>query len=144
MVKAKVGLAACMGASRQTTEDPLEVNRLVVREFFDLAFTQRRPGDAATRFMAAPPVAFNRPLSSPRAYAASVIGWVDTMPHLSVDVVRLVCEGDFVVVQSNFAPGPGLRAMLVLDLFKLEDGKIVEHWDALQQVHGHPVRLPKE
>jgi predicted SnoaL-like aldol condensation-catalyzing enzyme len=63
------------------------------------------------------------------------------MPRLGVEVVRLVSEGDFVAVQSNFRPAPGLPAMLVLDLFRLKDGRIVEHWDALQQVYEPPVHL---
>lgn len=130
-----------MGAS-QVAESPLALNKLVVREFFDLAFHQRRPGDAAARFMAVPPTSVSSAAPSPRAYVAAVIGWVNTMPRLSVEVVRLVCEGDFVVTQSNFRPAPGLPAMLVLDMFRLRDGKIVEHWDAMQQVHEHLVRLP--
>lgn len=121
-------------------------NREVVREFYDLAFQQRRPNDAAARCVAASPTSFTQPrsLASPQAYVAAVVGWIDTMPRLKVEVVRLVCEGEYVVVQSNLVPAPGLQAMLVMDLFRLRDGKIVEHWDALQQVREPSSRLPFE
>jgi predicted SnoaL-like aldol condensation-catalyzing enzyme len=29
---------------------------------------------------------------------------------------------------------PGDRGMAVMDIFRLENGKIVEHWDVLQEV----------
>jgi len=49
----------------------------------------------------------------------------------------LVAEGDFVAVFSCFdADGDHFRAC---DLFRLEDGKIVEHWDAIQSVAPHTV-----
>lgn len=49
----------------------------------------------------------------------------------------LVAEGDFVAVFSCFdADGDHFRAC---DLFRLEGGKIVEHWDAIQSVAPHTV-----
>ena len=30
--------------------------------------------------------------------------------------------------------GPGDRGSAIIDIFKLENGKIVEHWDAIQPV----------
>lgn len=134
-----------MDAIHQVTADPLAANKLVVRNFFDLAFTQRRPADATARFISSPPtMPHTARLPSSRAYSAAVIGWLETMPRLTVELVRLVCEGDLVVAQSRFTPAPGLRAMMVLDLFKLRDGKIVEHWDGLQQAREPTVPLPVE
>jgi len=49
----------------------------------------------------------------------------------------MVAEGDFVAVFSCFdADGDHFRAC---DLFRLEGGKIVEHWDAIQSVEPHTV-----
>lgn len=131
-----------MAASQQTIDEPLAVNKAVVREFMDLAFAQRRPGDAAAQYLAAPAGSDATVLASPRAYAAAIVGWVDTMPRLSVEVLRILADGDLVAVQSRFVPAPGLRAMLVLDLFRVQDGRIVEHWDALERVHPPALRLP--
>lgn len=108
-------------------------NKRTVREFYDLAFTQRRPNDAAARCIALPRLAFSPRLDSAQAHVASVVAWLDSMPRLAVDVVRVVADGDLVVVQSSFTPAPGERAMLVMDMFRLRGGRIVEHWDALQE-----------
>jgi predicted SnoaL-like aldol condensation-catalyzing enzyme len=119
-------------------------NKRTVREFYDLAFAQRRPNDAAARCIALPRLAFSPRLDSAQAHVASVVAWLDSMPRLSVDVLRVVADGDLVVVQSSFTPAPGERAMLVMDMFRLRGGRIVEHWDALQELQDPARQAPLE
>ena len=45
-----------------------------------------------------------------------------------------IAEGDLVAVHSHYVAIPGDRGRAVLDLFRVRDGKIVEHWDAVQDV----------
>lgn len=120
---------------RLATDAVLE-NKQTVRAFYDLAFTQRRPNDAATRYFLPTPSlsdALADP-TSPQAHAAAISAWLQSLPRLELEVVRLVAEGDLVVVHSRFVPAPGERPLLVMDLFRLRAGRIVEHWDALQEV----------
>lgn len=67
-------------------------------------------------------------------------GFFKQMPDIHADVKRIVAEGDLVVVQSHYtlrkedrgndwAPGSGAT----VDIFRLEDGIIVEHWDVVQR-----------
>ena len=53
---------------------------------------------------------------------------------LHFDFKRLICEGDLVVVHSQLTMSPEDRGSAVMDIFGLEDGKIVEHWDVLQPI----------
>jgi predicted SnoaL-like aldol condensation-catalyzing enzyme len=39
-----------------------------------------------------------------------------------------------VVVHTHNVAVPGTKGKAVIDIFRLEDGKIVEHWDVLQEV----------
>lgn len=118
-------------------------NKQTVQEFYDLAFTQRRPNDAAARCFASLPSTLAARLDSAQAHVVAVVGWLDSLPRLKVEVLRVVAEGDLVVVQSSFTPAPGEPSMLVMDLFRLRGGRIVEHWDALQEldVRGRQARL---
>ena len=53
---------------------------------------------------------------------------------MRIDIKRLVAEGDLVVTHSHLVREPGDRGQAVVDIFRLENGKIVEHWDVLQDV----------
>lgn len=115
-----------------------QANRQVVLEFYDLAFSQRQPWRAAQQCIAATPAALAGRPGNPQAYVAAVSGWLDNLPRLRVRLHRCVAEGDLVVAQGLFLPEPGARPMLVLDLFRLAGGKIVEHWDAIQEADPLP------
>ncbi len=67
-------------------------------------------------------------------------GMFKQFPEVYADVKRIIAEKDLVVVQSHYtgrkqdrgndwAPGSGA----VADIFRLKDGKIVEHWDVGQR-----------
>ncbi|ERH41856.1 hypothetical protein N750_15970 [Legionella pneumophila str. Leg01/53] len=43
-------------------------------------------------------------------------------------------EGDYVILHVHSIREPGTRGRAIFDLFKLEDGKIIEHWDAIQDI----------
>lgn len=55
---------------------------------------------------------------------------------LSVKTHRVISEGDLVVLHSTFenADAFGAPALAAFDVFRVEDGKVVEHWDNLQPV----------
>ncbi|WP_126227667.1 nuclear transport factor 2 family protein [Burkholderia ambifaria] len=65
-----------------------------------------------------------------RAFATHVAG---VTPEGSVTMHRAFVDGDYVITHSEvtFAPGD---TKAVFDLFKVIDGRIVEHWDAIQDV----------
>ncbi len=60
--------------------------------------------------------------------------YFEQFPQLSVMPKRIIAEGDLVAVHSHYVENPGERGRAVLDLFRVRNGKIVEHWDAVQDV----------
>ncbi|MDQ0600919.1 putative SnoaL-like aldol condensation-catalyzing enzyme [Streptomyces canus] len=61
-------------------------------------------------------------------------GYFKAFPELKVEPKRVIAEGDLVAVHSHYIPAPGERGQAVVDLFRVRGGKIVEHWDVLQDV----------
>jgi predicted SnoaL-like aldol condensation-catalyzing enzyme len=55
-------------------------------------------------------------------------------PDLSAHIVRSVAEEDLVVLHVHFSPGSGAPDEAIMDIFRFECGKIVEHWDVIQQM----------
>ncbi len=55
-------------------------------------------------------------------------------PEKSIEFVRAVAEADLVAVHTHQV-WPGGDEYVTMDFFRFDDaGKIVEHWDAVQQV----------
>ncbi|MDF3144240.1 MULTISPECIES: nuclear transport factor 2 family protein [unclassified Streptomyces] len=61
-------------------------------------------------------------------------GYFEAFPQLTVTPKRVIAEGDLVAVHSHYVNAPGERGQAVVDLFRVRNGKIVEHWDVLQDV----------
>lgn len=59
-------------------------------------------------------------------------------PFPSLDVKVILAEGEFVAMLSHIVLTPGTPGIAVADLFRLQDGKLVEHWDITEWLQGRP------
>jgi predicted SnoaL-like aldol condensation-catalyzing enzyme len=112
-----------------------EQNKENVRAFYDLAFNQKQP-EEAVKLYAGPYYRQHNPNAGDGT--DPFIGFVKWLtganPQLRIDFKRFIAEGDLVMVHSHNVPVPGTRGRAVIDIFRLENGKIVEHWDVVQEV----------
>ncbi|NEM91113.1 zinc-binding dehydrogenase [Galbitalea soli] len=60
--------------------------------------------------------------------------YFERFPQLSIVPKRTIAQGDLVAVHSHYIPEPGDRGKAVVDLFRVRNGKLVEHWDAVQDI----------
>ncbi|MCG8928045.1 nuclear transport factor 2 family protein [Lentzea sp. CC55] len=61
-------------------------------------------------------------------------GLVSTLPEgFRYDLARVVADGDLVALHGVYH-GFGPQPLVAFDLFRVQDGKLVEHWDALTPV----------
>jgi predicted SnoaL-like aldol condensation-catalyzing enzyme len=120
----------------------LEANKQTVREFYELAFNGKKPEEAVERYVGSRYVQHNP--QAPDGTEA-FIGFVKAFPEASVDIRRIVAEGDIVVTHSMLRfSADDERGTVAVDLFRVEDGKVVEHWDVLQpfpeeSANDHPM-----
>jgi predicted SnoaL-like aldol condensation-catalyzing enzyme len=56
------------------------------------------------------------------------------IPNAKSIVKRAWADGDFVILHVHSIREPGTRGVAIVDIYKLEDGKVVEHWDVIQEV----------
>ena len=74
---------------------------------------------------------------------SGVVDYVKTLtkrfPEYSFDVKRIIADGDFVVLHSHCTMkekhrGNEKKGFIITDTFRLENGKLAEHWDTIQPI----------
>jgi predicted SnoaL-like aldol condensation-catalyzing enzyme len=60
-------------------------------------------------------------------------------PDARQTIHRTLADGDLVAVHVHVERFPGDPGLAVVDMFRCENGMIVEHWDVLQDVPANPV-----
>lgn len=58
-------------------------------------------------------------------------------PHSSQTLLRAFVDGDHVILHYHVRKDPDDRGFVVMDIFRLTDGMVVEHWDCVQDVPAH-------
>jgi predicted SnoaL-like aldol condensation-catalyzing enzyme len=56
------------------------------------------------------------------------------LEHLTLAIKRAIAEGDMAATHAHLTLKPGEPGRALADFFRLEDGKVVEHWDVIQPV----------
>lgn len=109
-------------------------NKKVVLDFYEKGLNQKNFEAAApyfgSRYTQHNPTAGDGPEGFRR-----FIGFLkEKFPQSHADIKQVFADGDFVILHTHAVRVPGTRGSAIVDIFKLENGKIVEHWDVIQDV----------
>jgi len=113
--------------------DQLEANKKIIREWHELAI--RKPEEAVAKYLG-PNYRQHNPgtADGPESFIKTVKWFAQNFPEFRMEPKRIIAEGDYVVLHSHLILKPGDRGSAVVEIFRLENGKIVEHWDVVQEV----------
>jgi predicted SnoaL-like aldol condensation-catalyzing enzyme len=121
-----------MSASAEASTD---ANKETVLSFYELAFREKDPAAAADRFLGETYVQHNpQAPDGPEGFKAALSAIFAQAPELSLELKRVVAEGDLVVLHSHMRMAAGDPGFAVVDVFRVEGARIVEHWDVVQPV----------
>ncbi|MFT4280598.1 nuclear transport factor 2 family protein [Microbacterium sp.] len=113
-----------------TTTDTLSANKELVAYVFDQLFSHANAAVIDTHF--SPDYVQHSPAAGDGL--AGLHGFIafakTTFPDSRATVHHLFAEGDLVVVHSNIVAVPQTPGFAAIDIFRVVDGVIVEHWDA--------------
>lgn len=126
-------LPATLSAAN-TDKNQKEENRRIVLDFYDKAINQKN-ADAAiahigNRYVQHNPNAADGP-EGLRDYIAFLR---EKFPESRSEIKNVFVDGDHVILHVHAVRVPGERGSAIVDIFKLEDGKVVEHWDVIQPI----------
>lgn len=111
-----------------------EANRKVVLEFYEKGLNQKN-ADAAIAMMGDRYVQHNPNAADGPEGFRKFIGFLkEKFPNSKSEIKRSFVDGDYVILHVHAVREPGTRGSAIVDIFKLENGRIVEHWDAVQPI----------
>jgi predicted SnoaL-like aldol condensation-catalyzing enzyme len=125
----------------------LENKKKVVLDFFRTAFIERDP-ETAIRLYAGDYYRQHNPgvPDGKDAFAAYVKTRSANNPNRTILFKRVIAEGDLVMVHTHnlFAPtdegyASAPYGVAAVNMFRLENGKVVEHWDVREPVPAETV-----
>lgn len=106
-----------------------------VLDFLDTAFNKRQPEAAFAKYGAKVYRQHNPMVADgPEAAIKAFNGFLPQVPGFRYNFKRVLSSGNLVVVHSHVTTSPQDRGAAVVDIFRLDHGKIVEHWDVNQPV----------
>lgn len=122
----------------------LESNKKIVTDFYQQMFGDKDIS-AVDKYISSDEYIQHNPTvaDGAEAFKEAAKGWFEGAPKTKVDIQRIAAEGDLVFIHiKDIKPDGSLQS--VIDIFRLKDGKIVEHWDVMQDVpkeaaNDHPM-----
>jgi predicted SnoaL-like aldol condensation-catalyzing enzyme len=60
------------------------------------------------------------------------------LDSVSCEIKQIIAEGDRVAVFHHFKFDPASLGATVIDIFRIENGKLAEHWDVMAPIPENP------
>jgi predicted SnoaL-like aldol condensation-catalyzing enzyme len=112
-------------------DDHSETNKTIAREAFDTLFNKHDYA-AAERFWSKDYIQHSAHIPPGREALFDLVK--SRPPEYSYELGLIMAENDIVMMRGRFSGrGPGMPAWIALDVIRMEDGLLMEHWDVLEE-----------
>lgn len=111
-----------------------ETNKKNVQEFYDFLIN-KKDFDAARKYMGNRYKQHN-PLvaDGPEGLKAFCEFLKTNFSEAHSEIKQVFADGDYVILHVHSKRTPGTRGRAIIEIFRLENGKIDEHWDTIQEI----------
>jgi predicted SnoaL-like aldol condensation-catalyzing enzyme len=111
-----------------------ETNKRTVLELYEAGINQKDFAKASQYF--GPRYTQHNPNAAdgPEGFHKFVDFLREKFPNSHSEIKQVFADGDYVILHVHAVREPGTRGSAIVDIFKLENGKVVEHWDVIQPI----------
>jgi predicted SnoaL-like aldol condensation-catalyzing enzyme len=111
-----------------------EANKKIVAEFYDLIINQK-DFESARKFIGSRYKQHNPLVADRPEGLRDFIEFLRTNhPEAKSDIKKIFADGDHVILHVHSLRAPQTSGRAIIEIFRLENGKIEEHWDVIQDV----------
>jgi len=117
----------------------LEANKKTVREFYE-AGLNKKDFEAASKYFGPKYIQHNPGAPDGIEGFKTFVNFLRTkFPNSHSEIKKVFADGDYVILHVHAVREPATLGRAIVDIFRLEDGKIVEHGDVAQDI---PEKMP--
>jgi predicted SnoaL-like aldol condensation-catalyzing enzyme len=127
-------VAAAFAVAQPALAADLEANKKAVVAFYEAAINHK-DFVAAAQYLG-PRYTQHNPgaADGPDGLKGFLAFLREKFPNNHSEIKRIFADSDYVIVHVHAVREPGTRGNAIVDIFKLENGKVVEHWDVVQPI----------
>jgi predicted SnoaL-like aldol condensation-catalyzing enzyme len=112
-----------------------KANAQKVIAFMDTVFNKKQVKEGFDKYVGDKYIQHNPIAPDGKEAAVEVLGKaLQALPGWTYEFKHAYVDGDIVVLHSHVRMKADDRGMAVVDIFRFEKGKIVEHWDVVQPI----------
>lgn len=126
--------------------DTSAANKELVRKAMHELFVQRDAEGAVKRYFGSPYIQHNPMIPNGAEDLPAIVEALPT--NFKYEPGMIVADGDIVMIHGLYT-GWGSKPLVTVDIFRVENGKLVEHWDVMQEEvpaaqtkNGNPMFTP--
>lgn len=131
--------AAAFAADRAEAKDSPAKNKETVTAFYNLIFRDHKPAEAFEKYSGDKYIQHNpRVPDGKDALINYFTPFFKSNPDAKSEIKRAVAEGDLVWLHVHSKKDASDRGRAIVEIFRVEKGKVVEHWDVVQDIPENP------
>lgn len=112
-----------------------EANKALVRDHIRTMLVEKKWEQAIDRYVDENIVQHSPYLRDGSQAVKEAVGKIiEENPDASYEIKQMFAEDDLVAMFGHFRLSAEDRGMAAFDMFRVRDGKLVEHWDILQPI----------
>jgi predicted SnoaL-like aldol condensation-catalyzing enzyme len=130
-----VVLAACLAAAPAAAHISKDAKARKAIAFLDMVFNQKKVKEGFDTYVGDKYIQHSPIAADGKEAAVEVLGEaLQALPGWTYEIKHAYVDGDYAIIHSHVRMKPEDRGMAVVDIFRFEKGKVVEHWDVVQPI----------